>query len=119
MPDPLPPNASLNDVLSDRARRATPSRLGMDVLGGALVAAFMLWARSFAWRQLASAAACLFFYGLWAIAQRRLTREDAPVQLCCEPFWFTVRFVTGLLGLGAFVMLVLTALAAALGTIIS
>jgi hypothetical protein len=118
-PTALRADASLHEVLSDRARRATPGRLGLDLAGGGLVAATALWARPVAWGIVASAAACLFFYGAWAMAERRLHPEVPPAVASRELPWFVVRTVAAILGLCAFTVFVLAALRTALGTIIS
>lgn len=114
-----PPDASLQQLLSHRARRATPGRLGLDVVAGALVAATVLWARPPGWGILVSAASCVFAYGVWAVAERHLHPEAWPFQVRGELAWLIVRALSGVLGLAAFVALLLTMLGIVLGPLVS
>lgn len=113
------PDASLGDLLSARARATPASRLGIDIAGGALIAGAAFWARPIAWVVLASAASCLMFYGVWAIADRRLQREWWLETPGATAGWRLVRAIAGVLGLFAFGALLLAALGIALGRMIS
>jgi hypothetical protein len=115
----LPPDATLAEVLSARALRADPSRLWLDVLGGAAIVAVAAWARPTGWVALASAAGCAMSYGIWAWAERRLRALDWPFTASIERRWRLVRAAAGVVGLAAFALFLLAFVGLALGPIIS
>lgn len=115
----LPPDASLTEVLSARALRAPPSRLWIDVLGGAAVTGVALWARPTGWVVIASAAGCAMAYGVWACAERALRGLAFPFPQVIERRWQMVRTIAGVVGLAAFVLFLLAFIGLALGPIIS
>lgn len=109
---------SLAEVLSARARATPPSRLLIDILGGAAVAGAALWARPFGWFPLLAAAVSLFSYGVWALAERRLTsavrtseRATALLQM--------LQGATAVVGIIGFLALLFGFLGVALGPIVS
>lgn len=118
-PSTTQPDANLGDLLSVRARTTPASRLGIDIAGGALIAGAAFWARPIGWVVLASASSCLAFYGLWAIAERRLQRDWWLETGRATAGWRLVRAVSGVLGLFAFGAFLLAALGIALGRMIS
>lgn len=113
----LPPNASLAELLSARARRTPHDRLVIDLAGGAVVVAVAAWARPSGWLTIASAAACLAMYGLWALAELRLQPLPWPETAPHESAWRAVRGVAAAVGIGAFVLFLFAALGIALGSI--
>ena len=115
----LPPDASLAEILSARARRTPRDRLVIDLAGGAAIVAAAAWARPSGWLAIASAAGCLAMYGLWALTELRLQPRPWPETVPHEPLWRAVRGVAAALGVGAFVLFLFAGLGIALGSIIS
>lgn len=113
----LPANASLAELLSARARRTPRDRLALDVIGGALIAAAALWARPSGWVVVAAAAGCFACYGIWALAELQLLPRPWPEREPREGLWRAVQGAAAVLGLSAFVLLLLAALGVALGPI--
>jgi hypothetical protein len=110
--------ASLADILSARAKATPPSRLLIDIVGGAAVAAVTLWARPFAWFPLAAAALCLLAYGMWALAERRL--ESAQPQSERADFLLELsQRAAAAVGIAAFLGLLFGLLGVAFGPVIS
>ena len=110
--------ATLADVLGERARHTSRSRLLLDAGGGVLVAVAALWARPPGWALLATVACCVACYGLWAFAERRL-RPVAGVPRADDRLWGAIWRVTATLGVLAFVLMLLLFLGLALGRLIS
>ena len=117
--DQLPRNASLGELLHDRAMHASSRRLGLDIVGGAMVAAAIAWARPKGWLVLVAAAICFLAYGAWAIAERRLQPVEWPDRIAHESAWRVLHAACTFLGLAAFCLLMLAFLGLALGKIIS
>jgi len=115
----LPPDATLADILRDRARRTPLDRLAIDVVGGGLVLAACAWARFPAWSLLASAAACFVGYGSWAIADRRLMPLPWPAENERVLLWRAVRGVGSVVGIAGIVAFLLVALGYLMGRTIS
>ncbi len=113
------PRGSLAEILSTRARAAAPSRLALDVVGGAAIAATAAWARPAGWLALASAATCFLSYGLWALTERRLVSEPWRLPMLAERSYRGLHAAAAILGLAAFVALLLALLGIGLGPIIS
>ena len=111
--------ASLAEILSARARTAAPSRLALDVLGGAAIATTAAWARPAGWLALASAATCFFCYGLWAITERQLLSEPWRLPRVAERTYRGLHAAAAIVGMTAFVLLLLALLGIGLGPIIS
>jgi fatty acid desaturase len=109
---------SLAEVLSARARATPPSRLLIDICGGAAVASAALWARPVAWFPLLSAAVVLFSYGVWAIAERRLDSTAQHSERAAARLELVQR-VTAVLGIAGFLALLFGLLGVGLGPIIS
>ena len=117
VPEALPNNASLADVLSERARRTPIDRLGIDIVGGALIAGVALWARPWGWVPLVAAAICFTAYGTWAVAERRLQPVAWPSEIAHEGAWHAVRTSAAFIGIVAFCFLLLAMLGIGLGPI--
>lgn len=115
----MPSNASLAELLSARARRTPPDRLVVDVVGGLAVAITAAWARPGTWVVWTAAGACLAMYGLWAFAEVSLLPRAWPEKVAHESMWQAVRGTAAVLGVGAFVVLLLAALGVALGPLTS
>ncbi len=111
--------ATLGEILSLRARTAAPSRLALDVAGGAAIAATAAWAKPAGWLAIASAAICFLCYGLWAISERRLLSEPWRLSRPVELTYRGLHAATAMVGLAAFVALLLALLGIGLGPIIS
>lgn len=116
---PLPADATITDVLRDRAHRTPRARLIIDIAGGTLVAAAAIWARPPGWVMLAAAGGCFASYGAWAIAELRLAAREWPEPLAHERLWRSLRTLTSVVGMLAFVLLLLSFLGLALGPLIS
>jgi hypothetical protein len=115
----LPRNASLSEILHARAMHASKGRLGMDMLGGAIVAGAIAWARPKGWVVLLAAALCFLAYGAWATAERRLQPVEFPARIEHESAWRALHAACAFVGLAAFCLLLLAFLGLALGKIIS
>jgi hypothetical protein len=115
----LPRNASLTEILHARAMNASKGRLGIDMVGGAIVAAAIAWARPKGWLVLLAAAICFLAYGAWATAERRLQPVEWPGRIEHESAWRALHAACAFVGLAAFGLLMLAFLGLALGTIIS
>ena len=115
----LPRNATLVEILHDRAMHASSRRLGIDMIGGAIVAAAMAWARPRGWLALVAAALCFLAYGVWAIAERRLQPVEWPGRIAHASAWRTLHAAGTVIGLAAIGLMMLAFLGLALGTIIS
>ncbi|MEX2182631.1 MAG: hypothetical protein WD771_11365 [Gemmatimonadaceae bacterium] len=118
IPVALGPDASLADVLRARARAAAPSRLALDILGGAAIAAAMLWAKPIGWVIWLSASLCFCTYGTWALAERHLAAEPQPTA-GAEFRWHALRDAAALVGISAFLALLFSLLGTGLGRWIS
>lgn len=111
--------ATLPAMLAGRARAASDGRLVLDVLGGVLAAsALALW-RPPAWLLLFGAAVCFAAFGFWGIADRELRERSASPA--SRGVWTleAARWVSGLVGLLAVLLVIFTILGRMLGTWIS
>jgi len=115
----LPPNATLSEILHARAMHASRRRLGLDMVGGAMVAGAIAWARPKGWLVLLAAAVCFLAYGAWATAERRLQPVELPEHIAHESAWRALHMACAFVGLAAFGLLLLASLGLALGKIIS
>jgi hypothetical protein len=113
------PETSLANFLRGRALTTVPTRLALDIIGGALVAGAALWARPAGWTVLASAGFCFLMYGLWAVSERRLQAESKDMPVLIEFSWVVVRTGAGGLGLVALFAFLVAVLGLTLGTWIS
>jgi hypothetical protein len=115
----LQPGLSLPEALAARARGASDIRLGLDVLGGVVAAAGIMFWRPDAWLVPFSAAVCFTAFGLWGIADRKnrdhADYEQNPVVRALR----FARFVTAVVGAAAAITLIFGALAIVLGTFTS
>jgi hypothetical protein len=114
----LESRASLAEILSSRAMSTPPSRLLIDLFGGAVLAGVAAWARPFAWFPLAAAATCLFAYGAWAMAEQRLESPD-PLSERMALLLEAAQRITALLGIVAFLALLFGLVGVAFGRVIS
>ena len=117
--DDLPRNATLSEVLHARAMHASKGRLGMDMVGGAIVAVAIAWARPKGWLALLAAAICFLAYGAWATAEQRLQPVEWPARIEYESAWRALHAACAFVGIAAFCLLLLAFLGLALGKIIS
>lgn len=107
---------SLAALLARRARATPDGRLAIDAAVGLLVVAAALQWRPPAWPALASAALCVLAFGLWGIADREWGEASAGPR---RRWLATGRTLAALLGAAAAVALLLTVMAALVGTWIS
>jgi hypothetical protein len=101
-------DASLPDLLADRARHASDRRLALDVAGGVLAAAAAVYWRPRPWILLLAAATCFAAFGAWGIADRAAARWVRPL-----------RALAAVVGALAALALAAGVVALGLGTIIS
>jgi hypothetical protein len=115
---PSPPDITLWGFLPDRARRASDTRLMLDAVGGVFASVLVLVLRPKGWILFVSAAVCFLAYGAWGIVDRELhdALPDAGPRVAALT---TARGSAAALGAAAFVTMLLSFLAIALGTIIS
>ena len=118
-PEVMKPDVSLAEFLHARALVTAPTRLVIDVLGGALVAGAAIWTRPPGWAVLASAGLCLSMYGVWAVSERRLQAGSSDMPAFVEFVWLVARSSAALLGLASLGTLLFSLLALALGRWIS
>ena len=115
----LPPDATLGEILRDRARRTPMDRLAIDIVGGALILAACAWARFPGWGLIASSAAAFLGYGSWAYADRRLAPVAWPARNERVALWRTVQGVGSVVGISGVVAFLFVALGYMMGRIIS
>ena len=113
----LPADASLPQVLADRARTASDGRLALDVAIGIVVAAAAVMFRPPGWVLLASAAGCFAAFGGWGIADRELAARSTSTSR--PRVLQIVRILSAMIGSVCAVMLLGGVLFTALGTWIS
>ena len=120
MIDTVPrPDANLPELLAARARHASDTRLVLDAVVGSLIAVGAAFWRGPGWYFVASIAGCFLAFGFWGIADRELgerVRGGSSLTLWCLR---AVRLVAAVVGAIAAVTAMLTALALALGRMIS
>lgn len=109
---------SLAELLSARAKATPASRLVIDLIGGASVAAVAVWARQFGWFPLLAAGVCLSAYGLWALIERRLDSERDLSERAALTLELALR-VAATVGLVGFLGMLFGVLAIAFGPMIS
>lgn len=114
-PEVMKPDVTLAEFLHERALATAPTRLGLDLVGGALVGGAALWARPPGWAVVASAGLCLSMYGMWAVSERRLQAESQDMPAFVEFAWLLARSGAALLGLASLGALMFALLALALG----
>jgi len=113
------PDGSLAEFLHARALATAPGRLGVDLVGGALVACVASWARPAGWMVLASAGLCFALYAVWAFAERHLQAESRDMRVFSEFVWLAARTSSAGFGLAALMAFLFSLLRLALGTWIS
>jgi len=117
-------NASLPELLAQRARHASDGRLAFDVGGGILMATIAAILTPPGWLQLLSAGLTFASFGAWGICDRMLSERSLPGA--SEPGrdahgrWLrAARLAAAALGAGAAVVLLFSVFALMLGTWIS
>ena len=120
MIDTVPrPDANLPELLAARARHASDTRLALDAVLGTLVAVGAVFWRGPGWYFLASLASCFVAFGFWGIADRELGERASSGSRRTLALLRIARIVVGAVGAIAAVTAMLTALALALGRMIS
>lgn len=112
-------NASLPELLAQRARHASDGRLALDLAGGIIVATFAAILAPPGWLQLLSAALTFASFGAWGICDRMLS-EDAAIGRARRMRWLrSARMALAAVGTCAALVLLLSVFALMLGTWIS
>jgi hypothetical protein len=121
MIDTVPrPDATLPEFLAARARHASDARLVAYACGGFVLLIVALVWRGSAWHVLVSLAMCVLTFGVWGIADRELgERSGGNVSTRTLVMLRVVRVIAATLGAAAFVALLVSAMAIALGRMIS
>jgi hypothetical protein len=112
---PAPTDATLTELLSARARRASPRRLTIDIVGGAIAAGVVYWAQPKGWAILFSAAICLTAYGCWGFADRQVPKTLLIVPQGRHGAWRFARGIAALIGVLSFATAFVVFLGFALG----
>lgn len=108
----------LTEFLSDRAHRASDTRLALDVALGVVGAVVAIVRRPWAWPVLLGAALCFLAFGAWAIADRELAERRSDHGALARTLR-GVRVISAAVGALAGAEMLLAVLGMALGTIIS
>jgi len=120
MIDTVPrPDASLPELLAARARHSSDTRLALDAVLGSVVALGVVFWRGPGWYFITSIASCFLAFGFWGIADRELgERGNSGTR---RALWLlrAGRIMAATLGAIAAITAMLTALALALGRMIS
>lgn len=120
MIDTVPrPDANLAELLAARARHASDTRLTLDAVLGTLVAVGAVFWRGPGWYFIASLAVCFLAFGFWGIADRELGERASGGSRRTLELLRIARVVAAVVGAIAAVTVMLTALALALGRMIS
>ncbi|HEX5409840.1 MAG TPA: hypothetical protein VFW89_08735 [Gemmatimonadaceae bacterium] len=115
-------NASLPELLAQRARHASDGRLAFDVAGGIIVATIAAILTPPGWLQLFSAALTFASFGAWGICDRMLSERSLPgaPERDARDHWLrAARLAAAALGACAAVVLLFSVFALMLGTWIS
>jgi hypothetical protein len=113
------PDASLTEVLAQRARGASDGRLALDVVGGLFVAlVFVLW-RPAAWLIPFGVGLAFLSFGVWGITDREIGERSASSAHRMVPALRAGRAAAALVGALALFLALFSALGVALGTWIS
>lgn len=111
-------DATLAEILMDRARSASDRRLALDAGLGIVAAVASAWWRPGGWLLLASLALGFFAFGAWGIADRELNERGSPAG-AATILLRSVQVVAVLTGTAAAIVVVMHALALLLGRWIS
>lgn len=113
-----PPDASLPEFLAARARHSSDARLAVIAVAGfAGLILSAVWAGT-AWLVFASASACMLGFGAWGIADRELG-ERGGASPGARRALRAIRAAAAAVGTAGGILFLGSALAVALGTIIS
>lgn len=121
MIDTAPREPGILEVLAQRARAASDTRLTVDAAAGLLaVIAIALW-RGPAWYFLLGVALGFCAYGVWGICDRELRERESSAR--ARPVAMRMlragRVVAAITGIGVAIFLMMIVLGRMLGTIIS
>jgi hypothetical protein len=116
---PAPGDATLAEILSIRARRATPRRLTTNIVAGTVAAAVLYLLRPTGWMFFFATAVCFAAYGCWGFADRQVPRSLLVVPQKMHGVWRAARAITAFIGVLAFASALFVVLGFGLGTIIS
>ena len=120
MIDTVPrPDANLPELLAARARHASDTRLALDAVLGSVIALGAVFWRGPGWYFITSIASCFLAFGFWGMADRELGERGNAGSPRAVWLLRAGRIVAAIIGAIAAVMAMLTALALALGRMIS
>jgi len=111
-------DATLPELLIERARSASDRRLALDVGGGIIAVVVLGWWRPAGWLLLASLSLGFVAFGAWGIADRELNERGSPPG-ALTALLRGVRVAAVLMGMAATVVVTMHALALLLGRWIS
>lgn len=112
------PEATLPELLVERARNASDRRLALDVGLGTVAVVVLVWWRPAGWLLLGSFALAFVAFGAWGIADRELTeRGSTPGPL--TTLLRGVQLVSVAIGIAAALIVTMHALSILLGRWIS
>jgi len=111
-------DASLVELLAERARNASDGRLVLDAIGGIIAAAIAAFWAGPGSHFLMGAAICLASFGAWGIVDREL-RERAQLPGRFRAPLRALKWAVALTGFASAAFLILAALALILGRMIS
>lgn len=117
--DASPGDAGIADVLAARARRASDTRLALDVGAGLVVLLAALYWRPPGWTAWASTGAGLAAFGLWGIADRELRERQTAGRRAAITLLRATRVIVAGIGALALFVFLFTLVGIALGTWIS
>ena len=112
-------DASLRELLVERARGASDRRLAVDAGLGTLVACALAFWRPAAWLPLFGAALCFAAFGAWGIAMRELGERASRGETSGGRALHALRMIAALAGGAGVALLLLGGLGTLLGTWIS
>lgn len=112
------PDATLGEVLVERARAASDRRLALDVGVGTVAVVTFAWWRPAGWLLLTSIALAFVAFGAWGIADRELNERGSPPGLLTRVL-HGVEIIAVLTGIGAALVVTVHVLAILLGRWIS
>ena len=113
---PAPGDASLAEILSVRARRASTRRLTINIVAGLIAVGAFYWFRPKGWAILVAAAMCFVAYGAWGFADRQVPKTLLVVPQGMHAFWRVARGIAAVIGVMSFATALVVFLGFALGT---
>jgi hypothetical protein len=113
------PDASLTEVLAERARGASDGRLVLDVVGGLLLALVFIFWRPKAWPLPVAVGLVFLSFGVWGITDREIAERLTSSVDRMVPVLRAGRAAAVVVGALALFVALFTVLSVALGTWVS